>query len=141
VKTLHYVDPRRGLVVGQSFGGSIAVAVAARNVPGIVATVNFAGGAGGRPSTHPGDPCRPDLFGRLIGTWGATARIPTLWLYSENDQYMGAEHPRAWFRIFRERGGRGEFVQLPAHGKDGHSSFTANPAAWRPAFEAFLKGL
>lgn len=35
-------------------------------------------------------------------------------------------------------GGVGRFVDLPAHGDDGHASFTRNTAAWRPPFEAFL---
>src|SRR5205823_11871942 len=43
-KTLPYVDASRGVVVGQSFGGATAIAVAAMNPPGVVAAVNFAGG-------------------------------------------------------------------------------------------------
>jgi dienelactone hydrolase len=42
-RTLPYVDLSRGLVVGQSFGGLAAIAVSTRNVPGLVAVVNFAG--------------------------------------------------------------------------------------------------
>jgi len=59
--------------------------------------------------------------------------------YSENDKYFGKDKPRGWFRAFQAAGGKGEFVQLPPHGADGHGSFTNNPAAWRPAFEAFLR--
>jgi hypothetical protein len=76
---------------------------------------------------------------QLFGGYGATARIPTLWLYAPNDRYMGERHPRAWFEAFLRAGGRGRFVALPEHGEDGHSSFTRNPGAWRPAFEAFLR--
>ena len=43
-KTLPYMDPAKGVVVGQSFGGAIAIAVAAKNVAGVLAAVNFAGG-------------------------------------------------------------------------------------------------
>jgi len=141
VKGLPYVDSMKGLVVGQSFGGTIAIAIAAKNVPGVLATVNFAGGGGGNPELHPGRPCRPDLLGDLFASYGSAAKSPTLWLYSENDLFMGKEAPREWFRLFQEKGGKGEFVQLPAFGKDGHGSFSSNPAAWRPAFEAFTRGL
>lgn len=141
VKELPYVDPTKGLVVGQSFGGTIAIAIAAKNVPGVVATVNFAGGGGGNPETQPGRPCRPDLLGDLFASYGATAKRTTLWLYSENDLYMGKDAPKEWFDRFKKAGGRGEFVQLPAFGKDGHGSFSSNPTAWKPAFEAFLKSL
>lgn len=138
VKTLSYIEPK-GVVLGQSFGGTIAVAIAAKNVPGVVAAVNFAGGGGGRPATHPEQPCRPERLERMFGTYGATAKIPTLWLYSENDRYFGKELPHTWFKAFTDKGGKGKFVQLPAHGRDGHVSFTSNPTAWQPAFEAFLK--
>jgi dienelactone hydrolase len=139
-RTLPYADAARTVVVGQSFGGTTAITVAAKNVPGVVAAVNFAGGGGGNPVDKPGDPCRPDLLARLFAAYGKTARIPTLWLYSENDRYFGKDHPHAWFKAFAAAGGKGEFVQLPAHGDDGHGSFTRNPGAWKPAMDAFLRG-
>jgi len=142
-RTLPYVDGSRGLVVGQSFGGATAIAVAAKSPAAVVAAVNFAGGGGGNPVSRPGDPCRADLLEKLFASYGSTARIPTLWLYSENDKYFGKQHPRSWFKVFQEKGGRGEFVQLPPLpaelGEDGHASFTRHPSAWRPAFEAFLR--
>jgi CubicO group peptidase (beta-lactamase class C family) len=137
-KTLPYVDPARGLVVGQSFGGATAIAAASKNIPGVMAAVNFAGGGGGNPETQPERPCRDDLLKALFASYGATARIPTLWLYSENDRYFGKVLPHAWFRAFTERGGSGSFVQLPAFKTDGHGSFTSNPPAWRPSFEEFI---
>ncbi|MFY7958863.1 MAG: dienelactone hydrolase family protein [Elsteraceae bacterium] len=141
VKGLPYVDPSKGLVVGQSFGGTIAISIAAKNIPGVLATVNFAGGGGGNPETQPGRPCRPDLLGELFASYGAAAKQPTLWLYSENDLFMGKDAPKEWYNLFRKAGGKGDFVQLPAFGKDGHGSFSSNPSAWKPAFEAFLKSL
>jgi dienelactone hydrolase len=139
LRTLEYVDAQRGLLVGQSFGGATTIALAAKNPPGVVAAVNFAGGGGGDPVKRPGDPCRPDLLRQLFAGYGKSARIPTLWLYSENDKYFGKEHPHEWFKAFVAAGGRGEFVQLPAHGEDGHGSFTRNPGAWKPVFEDFLR--
>jgi dienelactone hydrolase len=141
-RTLPYVNAERGLIVGQSFGGATAIAVAAKNAYGVVAAVNFSGGGGGNPRDRPESPCRPDLLHDLFVFYGLTSRIPTLWLYSENDKYLGKEKPREWFNAFLNQGGMGEFVQLPPLmpplGEDGHSSFTRNPSAWRPAFEDFL---
>ena len=137
-KALSYIDPADGIVIGQSFGGTIAAAVAAKNIPGVKAAVNFAGGGGGNPVTQPENPCRPDLLGALFAGYGATARIPTLWLYSVNDRYFGPKHPREWFQAFLDRGGHGTFVALPSYKQDGHPSFTGNPAAWKPAVEQFL---
>ena len=137
-KSLPYVDPGRGLVMGQSFGGTTAITLAAKNVPGILAAVNFAGGGGGRPDTHPEQPCGSDRMAELFANYGATARVPTLWLYSENDKYWGPTLPRSWLEAFAEQGGQGQFVQLPPYKSDGHPIFTGNPEAWKPAFEEFL---
>ena len=137
-KAQTYVDPARGIVVGQSFGGTIAIALAARNIPGVLAAVNFAGGGGGRPDTHPEQPCSVERMTQLFAAYGTKARIPTLWVYSQNDKYWGPDTPRAWHKAFVDRGGSGEFVALPPYKTDGHPSFTRAPAAWKPAFEAFL---
>ena len=142
-RALPYVDPARGLLVGQSVGGITTVALAAKNPAGIVAAVNFAGGNGGDPMMRAENPCRPDLIEDLYADYGSKARIPTLWLYSENDRYWGKSKPQAWFAAFKGKGAPGQFVQLPPLpsnlGSDGHATFTRNPDAWRPAFEAFLR--
>ena len=138
-RSLPYVDGSRGLVIGQSYGGATAITIAADNPQGVIATVNFAGGGGGNPIDSPERPCRPDLLEKMFAGYGATAKIHTLWVYSENDRYFGKERPREWFKAFQDAGGKGEFVQLAAHGKDGHPSFTSNAAAWKPAFEDFLR--
>ncbi|HWA38678.1 MAG TPA: dienelactone hydrolase [Burkholderiales bacterium] len=138
-----YVDASRGLAVGQSFGGTTAIALAAQKVPGLVGTVNFAGGGGGNPRTQPERPCFPERLAELFASYGKTARIPTLWVYAENDRYFGPKLPRQWFDAYRAAGGTGEFVLLPkldpALGDDGHGSFTRAPSSWQPHFEAFLK--
>ena len=77
-KNLSYIDPANGLVVGQSFGGTTAAAIAAKNVAGVKGAVNFAGGGGGRPDTHPGQPCSQDRMTELFGSYGASARIDAL---------------------------------------------------------------
>ena len=140
-KAQPYVDPERGLVAGQSFGGAISIALSARGVRGVAGAINFAGGGGGNPEDRPENPCSEDALRRVLAAYGGGVKIPTLWIYSENDRYWGREKPRAWFEAFRANGGPGEFVQLPPHGADGHGSFTRNPDAWRPAVEKFLAQL
>lgn len=128
----------RTLVLGQSYGGTTAVAVAALAPPGVAAVINFAGGGGGNPKTQPGRPCASHLLERLFAGYGRTARLPTLWIYAENDLFFGPTLPKEWFEAFRRAGGHGEFVQFPAAGDDGHSLFTAFPATWQPVVADFL---
>lgn len=137
-----YVAPDKGIVVGQSFGGTLAIEAAARNIPGVLATVNFAGGGGGNPQTRPEDPCRSDLLEDLFAGYGKTAKIPTLWLYSENDRYWGKKLPQEWFAAFVREGGKGEFVQLPPlKDADGHLAFSRIMGTWQPHFERFIQSI
>ncbi|MEW6334974.1 MAG: alpha/beta fold hydrolase [Thermodesulfobacteriota bacterium] len=140
-KSRSYVDAHRGIVLGQSFGGVIAVALAARNIGGVLGAINFAGGGGGDPETRPGEPCSEYQLKELFADYGKKARTPMLWLYSENDRYFGSEYPPRWFDAFKKQGGVAQYIQLPAHGKDGHGSFTSNPNAWKPHVKEFLKSL
>jgi dienelactone hydrolase len=140
-RSLFYADPSRGMVVGQSFGGMVSMALAARGIPGLAGAVNFAGGGGGNPSLRPGNPCSADRLAALYENYGSASNIPTLWLYSENDRFWGPELPRKWFNGYVAAGGKARFVQLPPHRDDGHEFFTGNPGSWKPAFEAFLRDI
>lgn len=128
-----------GVIVGQSMGGLLTTALAARNVPRVVAYVNFAGGSGGDPKGRPAQPCGPDRLRAAYAHFGAKARTPVLWLYSANDRYWGEQLPREWYAAYKKAGGRGAFIALPPNGDDGHSSFTRNRAAWREPVERFLQ--
>lgn len=101
------VDPHRIVMVGQSVGGFVTTGVAADNPDGLVAAVNFAGGAGGDPVGHPGTPCQGERLEAMYERFGSTARVPMLWIYTENDQYFGPSYSRAWHAAFvRWRQGR-----------------------------------
>jgi dienelactone hydrolase len=129
----------RSVVLGQSYGGATSVAVAALNPPGVVASINFAGGGGGNPKTQPQAPCAPKALEHMFSEFGSSAKVPMLWVYTENDQYFGASLPKGWVKAFQDSGGMAEFVQFGPHGDDGHSLFTRFPAVWQPAVVAFLR--
>lgn len=131
--------PDRAVVIGQSYGGATAVAVAALNPPGVQAAINFAGGGGGNPKTRPQRPCSTPQLEAMFRGWGASAKVPMLWIYTENDMYMGPKHPREWFDAYSGAGGAAEFVQFPPHGEDGHSLFTRFPEVWQPRVLQFLR--
>ncbi len=139
VKALPGTDPSRVVVAGQSFGGATSITVASHEVPGLKAAINFAGGGGGNPKTHPQRPCGPQTLEQMFGSYGKTSRVPTLWIYTENDQWMGPTYPRQWFDAFQAAGGNGEFVLFPPHGEDGHMLFAKFPKSWQPRVAQFLE--
>ena len=138
-RTLPWVDTSRWVVMGQSMGGFTVMAVAGRHPPGLVAAINFAGGAAGNPDSRSGNPCGPQVLARLWKAQAAEAsNVPMLWLYWLNDRYWGEEIPRGWAAAWREGGGQLEFHQLPPVGNDGHQGLSADMDHWVPLVEAFL---
>ena len=135
------IDGTKIAVAGVSVGGATSITVASLDIPGVVAAINFAGGGGGNPDTRPGNPCGAEKLERMFGDYGKTARVPTLWIYSENDRWMGSRFPAQWFEAYRANGGTGEFLLLPAFGDDGHLLFSRGPQIWQPLVERFLASL
>jgi dienelactone hydrolase len=141
--TLPQVDRTRIILVGQSAGGFASLAAASFAPPGLVAVVNFSGGRGGRPATHPGAPCEPELMADAIGHFAATTRVPVLWHYVENDQYFAPDVVRTWFGAFQGAGGHGELVMEPPFGQNGHGMFAVDSAIpiWMPHFVQFVSSV
>jgi dienelactone hydrolase len=138
--TQKFVDSRHVLLVGQSAGGFGAVATASRNPPGVVGIINFAGGRG---SQGPDKVCTEDRLVDAMGRFGKTARIPSIWLYAENDLYFRPELSRRMFTAYKSGGGVGEYVSMPPYGSDGHTTFPNwdGSSHWIPAVAKFVNGL
>lgn len=140
------IDAHRIVLVGQSVGGFATIAATAERIEGQVAAIDFAGGHGGDPDTHPGEPCRPEDLQRRFSDFGRrTAErgtpVPTLWVFTENDRYFSARYQRRWSDAYRSAGGLVETRQLPPFGDDGHLLFGRGNDLWQPLVDAFLKPL
>jgi len=133
-----YVDPKRIVIVGQSVGGYTTVATAAKNPPGVLAAINFAGGAGGDPDTHPGEPCEGFKLEQMYAKFGSTSKVPMLWVYTENDLFFAPRYSQAWFNAFIKAGGTAEFQLMPAFAKNGHNLFANGIKLWTPVLDRFL---
>jgi dienelactone hydrolase len=134
-----WVDPDRILLLGLSTGGFAVTAAAANNPEGVVGILNFAGGHGG---TGPDWVCSPYHLVEDAGIFGRTARVPALWIYSENDHYIPVGLGRNMFGAYVASGAPGQLQVLPPFGVEGHSVLPMGPAElWWSSVEGFLNGL
>jgi dienelactone hydrolase len=134
-----YIDRTKGIVVGQSVGGFTTIGLSAENISGLKGAINFAGGDGGDPIKSAEKPCGDYLIKDTFAKYGASNKVPTLWLYSVNDKFWGEQLPKDWFAAFQKAGGKGQFTSLPAYKEDGHSIFRGDLNAWKNDFEKFIK--
>jgi dienelactone hydrolase len=135
-----FVDPARTVVAGVSTGGWAALALAARNPPGLQLVVNFAGGRGGHAYGRANAICGKDRLVAAAAAFGAQARMPTFWAYAENDSFFGPELAAAMAAAWRAAGGSAELSLLPAYGDEGHA-MVDDRASWRlwgPSLEQAL---
>jgi dienelactone hydrolase len=132
---------RDAIVFGQSAGGWGALALASRNVRPVRAVVAFAAGRGGRVDGAAGKNCAPDRLVAAAGEFGRTARMPTLWIYAENDSHFAPALSKRMVDAFRIAGGRAKYLLLPAIGTDGHELVHDRDAVeqWGPIVETFLR--
>lgn len=140
-----WVQKDRVLLVGQSVGGLTTVAACSQNWPGVIGCVNFAGGSGGDPSRSPGKSCGPEKMQEVMASFGKTTPMPSLWLYSENDLYWGAEPPKQWHKAHVEAATAAgqkttaEFFAAPPVDPDGHRLLSVGGRFWSPPLNAWLK--
>ena len=133
-----WVDPQRILLVGHSTGGVAVLAASATNPSGVVGVVSFAGGNG---SGRPDFVCQPDRLLDALRTFGETARVPSLWVYSANDHFFGPDVAHKMLEAYSSGGAPASLVMAPPWGVEGHSLIWAPETEWWPRVEAFLTSL
>lgn len=104
------VDARQVVIGGQSRGGVLSLAYAARHPERVKGVINFVGGwlnafSEAYAQVHRG-----------IADDAAASPIPSLWLYGGKDQLYDLETTRSVYGHFRTAGGVGEFVAFPDAG-------------------------
>jgi dienelactone hydrolase len=137
---LPFIKPDTIVLIGHSGGGFASLATASLNPPGVIGVVNFAGGRGGQPDAHPGEPCYPEKLIDAIKKFSKTIKVPVLWVYSENDHFFNTKHVNGFFQAYRDSGAKGRLVLEPPFGKDGHMLFPSREgiSIWISEFDRFL---
>jgi len=136
MKQQSFVSPEGIVVAGHSAGALGSLAYAARKPPGVRAVVNFSGGRGGHHMNKPDNNCAPDRLVAAVGLFGQTTRVPTLWIYAENDTYFPPALSQAMVAAFRSGGGRADYELLPPLSGEGH--FAIRSSEWSDILEKFL---
>ncbi len=133
------------IVLGQSVGGLVTIALAARNVPGVATYINFAGGHGATGKGRNRKVCASHRLVSAAARFGRTARIPMLWIYTGNDWFFGPKLSRRMHRAFVKAGGKARYVLVPKFTNfnvyDGHALFygAGGVTIWEPIVIGWLK--
>jgi dienelactone hydrolase len=139
-----FVDSKRVIVVGQSAGGFGSLALASRNPDGVLGVINFAGGRGAIGKVGSAERvCKDERLVEATARYGKTARLPSLWLYAQNDEHFRPELVSRMLTAYRGAGAPADFISLPPFGKNGHDTFaswSAN-ANWTGYVKPFLEKL
>ncbi|MBN3189431.1 prolyl oligopeptidase family serine peptidase [Pectobacterium brasiliense] len=131
-----WASPDKAILAGMSAGGFAVLATSAANPPGVQAIINFDGGRG---SIDGKSLCDKAGLINAFTAYGLTARIPSLWLYSSNDQSFPPEMGKAFYDAYRNGGGKAEFIEMPTFEKNGHVFMdTAPESFWWKTVAGFL---
>ncbi|MGD0640290.1 MAG: CocE/NonD family hydrolase [Roseiarcus sp.] len=131
-----YVSRGKWISVGVSAGAFATVALTANQPPGLAAAISFAPGRG---STSPDTVCGEDRLVAAFAQYGATSRVPLLWVSAENDRFFGPRLVTVATGAFSRAGGAVTLVRTPPFGDDGHQLFSVKGIpVWSPIVDRFL---
>ncbi|GHB47344.1 hypothetical protein GCM10007094_40770 [Pseudovibrio japonicus] len=133
-----FVEGNRMVMVGLSAGGNGVLAAASENPKGVQGVIAFVPGGGAINRNELED---RDLTERAFRAFGATNKLPVLWVYPENDQFYSPKLARIFFEAYAaETSAEQELVILPLEGEDGHDILLRDdgPQIWGAAVDEFL---
>lgn len=135
VKETSFLDANRLLIGGQSRGGMLSLVYAARR-PALPfkGVINFVG-------TWNGDRNCSEIDELLFKEAGGLLKIPTLWLYGENDSYNSNQSIARYAEIFKNVGGDISFHLYKHDFWNGHNLLVKGAKYWSIDLDQFLDRL
>ena len=113
------LDASRIVLSGQSAGGYSTMYLASQNLAGLVGAIDFSGGRNDITSGSGPSHLNPMMVSGFA-EFGKTTRVPTLWIFAENDSRYTANTIRASHEAFQAAGGKARLLLSPPIEGDGH---------------------
>lgn len=136
LKTRPEIDAARIVLAGHSAGGYSAMYLAGTQPEGVIGVIDFSGGrTDSTSSSGPGYLNRMMVDG--FAEFGRQIRVPTLWVFAENDSRYSANTIRASHEAFVAAGGTARLSLSPPVSGDGHQVYH-QPELWRGAVRDYL---
>ena len=131
-------DPTKMITMGSSAGGGTSVTLGARNIPGLLAEIDIAGG-----EHLEGCEALKQSIPADFKDLGSRSRIPNLWVFAKNDRNHPPDQVEIMRAAFAGAGANLKLVELDPIGSNGHEAmFTvAGRTAWLLAVDSFLRDL
>ncbi len=127
-------DASKVIVIGSQIAGVAAVALSARNPPGLVGIVSVSGGLQSEANCP-----ISDILVDAYKNFGTRNRVPNLWIYSRSDNLFGADVAERLHTAFLDGGGDVKFVMFIGEGNVGAAVFGQATAAWYAQMDGFLR--
>lgn len=133
---LPYVDAHRIVVAGTSHGGLATIAYGTNAAPGVRGLINFSGGL--RQDSCTG---WQDNLSHAFEAYGEQARLPSLWLYGNNDSIWPTELVSRLYAAYTGHGAHADMVDFGSYKNDAHRLVTDRDGVpvWSPSVDAFLE--
>jgi dienelactone hydrolase len=130
-----YVDAQHIVIAGTSHGGLATIAYGTQAAAGVRGLINFSGGLRQ-------DACT-DWQGNLtraFGTYGEKVRVPSLWMYGDNDSIWSAELVSQMYAAYAAHGASARMIDFGDYKNDAHRLVGDRDGVriWWPAVERFL---
>lgn len=131
-----YVDASHIVVAGTSHGGLTTIAYGLDAAPGVRGLINFSGGLRQ-------DACTgwQDNLTHAFEQYGDTVRVPSLWLYGDNDSVWSPDLTRRMYTAYVEHGAPAKMIDFGDYKNDAHRLVVDRDGVrvWWPAVDAFLE--